>query len=222
GSARPPAATPPSSVSTRPKRSQPASASPSGSTAARKRCTRPRKLVNVPSRSTHAASGSTSGARVPVPFSLVPVKISVSRRSSASPVAAVGHALPGRSCWITHSTLSAPARAGVRMPSASAAHPPAAGVVRALAIDVHVHVAAARAAGTHRLGGVEVPDAHLETELAVGQRAHRADVHHVAGIVVLEVLAGEEADLRVIAAAEDAELARARDLVAEPHAARAE
>src|SRR5205814_8211179 len=103
-----------------------------------------------------------------------------------------------------------------------ARHAPAAGVVRALAIDVHVHVAAARAAGTHRLGGVEVPDAHLEAELAVGQGAHRADVHHVAGIVVLEVLAGEEADLRLIAAAEDAELARARDLVAEPHAARAE
>ena len=81
--------------------------------------------MNVPSRSTHAASGSTSGARVLVPFSLVPVKISVSRRSSAWPVAAVGHALPGRSCWITHSTFSAPARARARMLSVSAANPTA-------------------------------------------------------------------------------------------------
>ena len=71
-------------------------------------------------------------------------------------------------------------------------------------------------------GGVEVPDAHLEAEVAVGQRAHGADVDDVARVLVVEVLAREEADLGVVAAVEDAELAGVRDLVAEAHAARAE
>src|SRR5207248_1726210 len=84
---------------------------------------------------------------------------------------------------------------------------PALGVMRAAAIDVDVDVAAARAARTDRLRGVEVPDAHLEPEVAVRQRADRADVDHVARILVLEVGPREQADLRVIAAVEDAELA---------------
>ncbi len=43
-------------------------ASPSGSTAVRKRCTRPSKLVKVPSRSTQAAVGKTRWARALVRF----------------------------------------------------------------------------------------------------------------------------------------------------------
>src|SRR5262249_56201822 len=46
-------------------------------------------------------------------------------------------------------------------------HAPALGVVRAAAIDVDLDVAAARAARADRLGGVEIPDAHLEAEVAV-------------------------------------------------------
>ena len=42
----------------------------------RKRCTRPSKFVNVPSRSTHAAAGSTQCARALVQFAFVPTKIS--------------------------------------------------------------------------------------------------------------------------------------------------
>src|SRR5207253_621700 len=95
-------------------------------------------------------------------------------------------------------------------------------VMRPAPVDVDLDVAAARAARTHRLRRVEVPDAHLEAEVAIGQRAHGTDVDDVAGILVLEIRAGEEADLRVIATIEDAELARLRDLVAEAHAARAE
>src|SRR5205823_789799 len=101
-------------------------------------------------------------------------------------------------------------------------HAPAARVVRALAVDVDVDVAAARAPGTDGLRRVEIPDAHLEAEVPVGQRAHGTDVHDVARVVVLEILTREEADLRAVAAAEDAELAGAGDLVAEAHAARAE
>ena len=48
---------------------------PRGSIAVRKRCTRPSKFVNVPSRSTHAAAGSTQWARSLVALALVPVKI---------------------------------------------------------------------------------------------------------------------------------------------------
>ena len=94
--------------------------------------------------------------------------------------------------------------------------------MRPAPVDVDLDVAAARAARTHRLRRVEVPDAHLEAEVAIGQGAHGTDVDDVAGILVLEIRAGEEADLRVIAAMEDAQLTGLRDLVAEAHAARAE
>src|SRR5256885_7220808 len=83
-------------------------------------------------------------------------------------------------------------------------------------------VAAARAPRADRRRGVEIPDAQREAKVAVGQGAHRADVHHVAGVLVDELLTREEPDLRVVAAVEDPELARPGDLVAEPHAARAE
>ena len=87
---------------------------------------------------------------------------------------------------------------------------------------VHLDVAAPRAPVADRAGGVEVPHPDLEAELPVGERAHRADVDDVARVVVLERLAREEPDLRVVAPVEDAELAGAGHLVAEPHAARAE
>ena len=64
-----------------PRRPAPA---PSGSTAGRKRCTRPSKFVKVPSRSTHAAAGSTQWARALVALALVPAKITVSTRPSAA------------------------------------------------------------------------------------------------------------------------------------------
>src|SRR5204862_6672868 len=115
-----------------------------------------------------------------------------------------------------------PAVHGVVEPRLEARDAPPPRVVRPPPVDVHVDVAAARAAGTHGLRGVEVPDADLEAEVAIGQRADRTDVDDVAGVLVLQIRARKEADLRVIAAMEDAELAGLRDLVAEPHAARAE
>src|SRR5262249_31078510 len=89
-------------------------------------------------------------------------------------------------------------------------------------IGVGLDVAAARAPVADGPGGVEVPHADLEAEVAVGQRADRADVDDVARVLVLEGLAGEQADLRVVAPVEDPELTGAGDLVAEPDAARAE
>src|SRR5207249_11382301 len=79
-------------------------------------------------------------------------------------------------------------------------HPAALGVVGPPAVHVDVDVAAARAPGADGLRAVEVPHAHLEAEVAVGQGADGTDVHHVAGVRVLERTTREEADLRVIAA----------------------
>ena len=101
-------------------------------------------------------------------------------------------------------------------------HPAALGVMRAATIHVHVDVAAARTAGADRLRGVEIPHAHLEAEVTISERADRADVDHVGRVVVFQIAPGKEPDLGVIAAVEDPELAGAGDLVAEPHAARAQ
>src|SRR5436190_2249284 len=161
--------------------------------------------------------------------------------SSASATSRAGQPAAVMSWPMTQSTLIEPARQRARIAAASPSRPmisapcefgwrsarsrkssPAARVVRALAVDVDVDVAAARAPGTDGLRRVEIPDAHLEAEVPVGQRAHGTDVHDVARVVVLEILTREEADLRAVAAAEDAELAGAGDLGAEAHAARAE
>src|SRR5256885_9934142 len=83
-------------------------------------------------------------------------------------------------------------------------------------------VAAARAPRADRRRAVEIPDAHRAAKVAVGQGTHRADGHHVAGVLVDDLLAREEPDLRAVAAAEDPELARPGDHVALPHPPRAE
>ena len=64
-------------------------------------------------------------------------------------------------------------------------------MVRAPAVHVDLDVAAARAAGHTLLAVLEVPDAHLEPEVAVGQGADRTDVHHVAGVLVVELVPGK-------------------------------
>src|SRR6267143_1799505 len=84
-----------------------------------------------------------------------------------------------------------------------------------------VHVAAIRAAGADAGRLVEEPDAALETEVAVEQRAHRADVHRVPGVLRVERLSREGGDERVRPALDDGELRLLGDLVHEAHAARA-
>src|SRR5215831_6604704 len=103
-----------------------------------------------------------------------------------------------------------------------AGDPPALVVVGTMLVGVHLDVAAARAAVANALGRVQVPYPHLEAEVTVGEGAHRTDVDHVARVLVVESLAGEEADLGVIAPVEDAELAGVGHLVAVADAARAQ
>jgi hypothetical protein len=84
---------------------------------------------------------------------------------------------------------------------------------------VDVDVAALRAAVAHGGRAREVPDACLEAEIAIGQRADRTDVHHVAGVRIVERLTGVESQFRAIAPVENAEFARLGNLVREAHAA---
>src|SRR5262249_33949739 len=65
------------------------------------------------------------------------------------------------------------------------------------------------------------PHPRLEAELVQGERAHRTQVDDVAGVRVVEPLAGEDPDLAALAALEEPELAGLRDLVAEADAAAA-
>src|SRR6185369_6162669 len=87
---------------------------------------------------------------------------------------------------------------------------------------IDLDVAAVRARAAHRVRGFEVPDARLEPEILARERADGTDVDDVHRVRVVERLAGRELDARVVAALEDAELARLRDLVAEARAARAQ
>src|SRR5690606_11997362 len=71
-----------------------------------------------------------------------------------------------------------------------------------------------------RRGGEEV-GAGAEAVVAPGERADRAEIDDVAGVVVLERLAREDVDDLARAAPEDAEDRIAGDLLHEAHAARA-
>ncbi|UPT75250.1 MAG: hypothetical protein M0D55_05990 [Elusimicrobiota bacterium] len=95
-------------------------------------------------------------------------------------------------------------------------------VPRAVRVRVHRDVAAARAVRADRLGLLEVPDADLVAEVAVGQRADGADVDDVAGVGVVERHAGRQVDPLRVAHAENAELVGLRDVVDEARAARAQ
>src|SRR5258706_2746566 len=97
---------------------------------------------------------------------------------------------------------------------------------RLVALDVappllHGDVATDLAAGADRRLLVEVPDALGEAEASRGEGAHRADVHDAGGERIVQLLAGEGADLHAGATVEEPELAGARDLLGEADAARA-
>src|SRR5207245_10215872 len=96
------------------------------------------------------------------------------------------------------------------------------GVMRGSPGHMELDVAVEREDQGDRVCSDEIPDTHLEPEVAVGQGADGTDVDHVRGVLVVELPAREEPDLRVVAALEDAELDGVRDLVAVPHASRAE
>src|SRR4029434_1641321 len=76
----------------------------------------------------------------------------------------------------------------------------------------------ARAPRADRRRVLEIPDAGLEPELLERERPDRADVHDVPGIGVVELLPGEDPDLRPLAALEEPQLAGLGHLVAEADA----
>ena len=88
--------------------------------------------------------------------------------------------------------------------------------------DSEVDVAAVAAPGADARHVVQEPDADLESEVLGGERADGADVGHVHRVVVRERHARVGLDHRVIAAIQDGELAGARDLAREAHAAAAQ
>src|SRR5438128_4525558 len=87
---------------------------------------------------------------------------------------------------------------------------------------MQVHVAPLTAAIAHGRRAREIPNPGLETEIPLGQCAHRADVHHVRGVRILERRTWINPDLAVVSAIENAELAGLGDLVGKAHAAGAE
>src|SRR5580692_7409926 len=99
-------------------------------------------------------------------------------------------------------------------------------VARLVAIDapammIDIDRASALASAADRGRAMQVPDAHAEAEIFFGERADRADIDHVTGIFIIDRLARINVDLVVIAAIENRQLARMRDLVEEASAARA-
>ena len=91
----------------------------------------------------------------------------------------------------------------------------------AIALHLHDQVAAERIVRRHRLAARQLPRARRVAERLRRQRADRADVDRVAGELGIDRLADERDDLRVLAAADHAELHDAGDLLAEADAARA-
>ena len=54
---------------------------------------------------------------------------------------------------------------------------------------------------------MQVPHAHPEAEILFGQRADRADVDDVAGVLIVELAPGKDVDAVVVAALEDRQFA---------------
>src|SRR5579871_5689517 len=90
-------------------------------------------------------------------------------------------------------------------------------VTRLVAVDTRammadVDRASALASATDRGRAMQVPDAHPEAKILLGERADRANMDHVAGVLIIHRLARIDVDLVVIAAIENRQLACMRDL----------
>ncbi len=91
----------------------------------------------------------------------------------------------------------------------------------AVALRLHDQVAAERIMRRHRSAPRELPGPRRVAERLRRERAHGADVDHVAGQLGVHAPTDERDDLRVLAAADHAELHHAGDLLPEAHATRA-
>ena len=69
---------------------------------------------------------------------------------------------------------------------------------------------------------LEEPNAHLEAEVTAGEGTHGAEIHHVHGVIAVQLLAGVAGDGVVRTATHDAEHFLADNLLHEAHAAAAE
>ena len=88
-------------------------------------------------------------------------------------------------------------------------------------IRIEMDAAAGAAIRANAVRILEVPDALLVKEVLAAQGADRADIHDIAGQLVVARLAGEDIDFRMVAAVNDLQLGCAADLAGETHAARA-
>src|SRR5208283_1578563 len=87
--------------------------------------------------------------------------------------------------------------------------------VDASAMMMDVDGASTLASAAHRRRAMQVPDPHAEAKFLFRERADRADVHDVAGILVVDRLAGIDVDAVMIAALENRELRGLGNLVEE-------
>src|SRR5262249_26973900 len=99
-------------------------------------------------------------------------------------------------------------------------------LARAQAVDnvlvvIDRDAAAGAATGAHALLLLEEADPLRIEEVLVAQGADGAQIDDVAGELVVARLAGENVDLRVVAAVDDLQLGRAADLAGKTDAARA-
>ncbi|TPW21158.1 MAG: hypothetical protein FD126_961 [Elusimicrobia bacterium] len=97
----------------------------------------------------------------------------------------------------------------------------AVGVPGALGVRVDLDRTAARAAGADGGRAVQVPGAHREAEVLVGEGADGADVDDVARVGVVQAHPGIEVEDGAVAAAEHRQLVGLGDVVDEARAARA-
>src|SRR5206468_878585 len=86
-------------------------------------------------------------------------------------------------------------------------------------LDLHHQVGAHAVVRAHAAAARQLPGTGLVAERLAGDRAHGADVDHVAREFRIDAAADEGLDLGVLAAVDHAELHHAGDLLAEADAA---
>src|SRR5712692_5288150 len=91
--------------------------------------------------------------------------------------------------------------------------------MRSVEYVMDVHIAPLHAAVAHRWGAREIPDSRFETEIHFGEGSHRADVHDIGRVGIVQPLTGIESQLSPVPSVKNAELRGLGDLVRKTHAA---
>src|SRR4029453_3499681 len=90
----------------------------------------------------------------------------------------------------------------------------------AVLISFDADIAPGATAGGDGRHLLEIPDTDFEAEIAIRQRAHRADVDDVSGKRVVENLVGKQCDGRMVAAIDHRQFVGLRDFLKKAHTAR--